>query len=235
MKIIPSLFLILLLTHSLAQEDIPKPEEPEKKLPFYYGSGVKALTGDTFEFDQGDSDASTRVIVRLAGVKAPKKGEPYFEQARAHLNNMITYKFFKIEVFEEIKGNGIEIRDVIIGLVMCLDMGPTHGSYLNQLALDEGIVKHNPEESMRLDQRMHDAFAEDQKAAEEAKKGMFAPDADKEKVPDLTKNHGFARFADEIQTKTRYTKLEEVDSGPKGKPAEPVEIDMEEFIKNIDL
>jgi endonuclease YncB( thermonuclease family) len=234
MKFIASIFLILLITSSIAEEthssqqEIP---EPDRKLSYIYGSGVRALTGDTFEFDSGDSDASERVIVRLAGVTAPKKGEFYFEQAKAHLNNFVTYKFFKVEILEHKKGNGIEVRDVYVGLVQCLEMGPTHGSYLNQMVLDAGIATHNTEETLEYEQKMHDAFAVDEKEGKENKRGMWAEDAAKEKVEDLTRNVGFAKFADIIQTETKFAKMEEIERGT----VEPVEVDAEEYMKNVDL
>jgi endonuclease YncB( thermonuclease family) len=234
MKFIASFLLILLISSSFAEETQAPPTEtyePEVQRKYTYGSGVKALSGDTFEFDAGDSDASERIIVRLVGLKAPKKGEPYFEQAKAHLNNLVTYKFFKVEVFEEVKGNGIEIRDVIVGLVQCLEMGPTHGSFLNEIALDAGLAKHNTVESLKYEQKMHDAFAADEQEAIKNKKGMYAENASSEKVPDTTRQHGFASMADIIQTGTKYTKLDEVERGN----VEPIEIDIEEYMKNIDL
>jgi len=165
----------------------------------FYGTGIAAITGDTFEIDKGDSEYSERVLVKLIGVRAPEENEPYFNQSRTHLNNFVALKFLKVEFYEQVIPDNEDEMEMYIGLVTMLEIGQYHGSYLNALAIATGIAKHDKEESAKYDQEMNQAFESHQNEAQENKRGMWAPDCEKEEVPDLSRTAGFSRFAETVQ------------------------------------
>lgn len=59
----------------------------------FEAKGGRVLTGDLFVAQQG----KIRHLVRLAGIKAPVAGQPYYESSAASLRKLIQKKVVKIE------------------------------------------------------------------------------------------------------------------------------------------
>ena len=163
-----------------------------------YGLGSKALSGDTFELIDANTNKPFK-IVKLFGVSSPKEGEPYFEQAKSHLNNMIAGSMVKIHTVETVWAQNDTQYDTEIGLVTCLTFGDIYKAQINEVALQRGFLRHNETESITIDRKLRNSYAESENFAKTKRLGLWAEEAYQELVEDKSMMQGFGAIGQSVE------------------------------------
>lgn len=183
----------------------------------FYGVGIQALSGDTFEIS-GPSPGEPHRLVKLFGVTAPQENEPYYLQAKTHLNNLISNKFLKIESIKTVTQKPSK-SNLDIGMAIILEGGDLYKLYANDIALNLGFVKHNETETTGFDDISFN-YANLEYQAKREEKGLWAPNPNSEEVedkPNLDMFEQIAKNTTQTNAENQQTNQQATDSDNNGK------------------
>ena len=134
---------------------------------FIHEARATTLTGKVIEINDGDEitifNLNRPVRIRLLGIDAPEKNQPFGDVARQHLSDLVFGKVVSVEY------SGMDRHTTFIGRVLC------NGVDISAQMIRDGAAWYAPQGS-RLSETDQEIYSQSERAARTERRGLWQMD-----------------------------------------------------------